>query len=423
MTIANSARSLQHERPAVTRTAVGADLQDRPQRCVERVEGGNHLVDATFHVPFKHRVRFTGDVLGGDAEVLLNCLEPLDERVRVMTIVDAGIAENVPGLRQKIDAFFTLHADRIESVDDIFELHGGEDCKNTPGVVDDLLARFNRLDLDRRNYVLVIGGGAVLDAVGYAAAIAHRGIRLIRLPTTTLAQDDSGIGVKNAVNLFEKKNWKGTFAVPWAVINDAALVATLPDRDFRNGFSEAVKVALLKDAEFFDDLCRDAAAIADRDMAPALDAIRRSAMWHLRHITEGGDPFEMLEARPLDFGHWSAHKLEAMTNFELRHGEAVAIGLAIDCLYSQAMFGFEDADRVIRCFQDLKLPLDHPALSRTDELMDGLEEFRQHLGGRLTITMVEAPGCPLDVHEIDNAVMLDAIHELQRRVGLSTVTP
>ena len=419
MTLAQTARSLPRNPLSVEPTAVGAGLTDGSGSCELREHKGNHLVDAEFQVPFRHRVRFTHDVLGEDADILLDCLEPRHQRVRVMAVVDAGIAAGVPGLRQKIDAFFTRHNDRLELVADLFELEGGEDCKNTPGVVDDLLARFNQLDLDRRNYVLVIGGGAVLDAVGYAAAVAHRGIRLVRLPTTTLAQDDSGIGVKNAVNLFDKKNWKGTFAVPWAVINDAALVSTLPDRDFRNGFSEAVKVSLLKDAEFFDDLCRDAKAIADRQMGPALEAIRRSAMWHLRHITEGGDPFEMLEARPLDFGHWSAHKLEAMTNFELRHGEAVAIGLAIDCLYSRTMFGFEDADRVIRCFQDLQLPLNHPALSRTEELMDGLEEFRQHLGGRLTITMVEAPGRPLDVHQIDSGVMLDSIRELQRRVGLN----
>ena len=91
----------------------------------------------------------------------------------------------------------------------------------------------------------------MLDAVGFAAAIAHRGIRLVRLPTTTLAQADSGVGVKNGVNLFGKKNWLGAFAVPWAVLNDTALLATLPDRDFVAGFSEAVKVALLKSPEVF----------------------------------------------------------------------------------------------------------------------------------------------------------------------------
>ena len=376
--------------------------------------------DVDFAVPFRHRLRFTGDVLGRDASVLLDCLEPAGERVKVMVILDGGVARGNRELEPAIHNLFRTHADRLELVDAPFLLDGGETCKNCPGVVDDLLARFNAADLDRRSYVMVIGGGAVLDCVGYAAAIAHRGIRLVRLPTTTLAQDDSGIGVKNAVNIFEKKNWKGTFAVPWVVINDARLLERLPDRDFRNGFSEAVKVSLLRDPAFFKELCDNAADIADRDMAAALSAIEQSALWHLRHITEGGDPFEAREARPLDFGHWSAHKLEAMTDFELRHGEAVAIGLAIDCIYSREMFGLPAADveRVIRCFEALQLPLSHPALSRTDELLAGLEEFRQHLGGRLTITMLRGVGQPLDVHEIDADVMEAAIRELQERVGL-----
>ncbi len=115
--------------------------------------------------------------------------------------------------------------------------------------------------------MVVIGGGAVLDAVGFAAAIAHRGIRLVRLPTTTLGQADSGIGVKNSVNLFGKKNWIGTFAVPWAVINDAALLGTLSDRDFICGFAEAVKVSLLKDAAMFGQLCSSAGEIRRRQSA------------------------------------------------------------------------------------------------------------------------------------------------------------
>jgi 3-dehydroquinate synthase len=373
--------------------------------------------DADFTVPFRHRLRFTGDVLGEDAEILLDCLHPVDSRVRLLVCVDAGVVEGAPGLLSRIEQFVARHDDRIEKVGPILKIEGGEGCKNDTAAVDAVLDAINSNDLDRRNYVMVIGGGAVLDAVGYAAAVAHRGVRLVRLPTTTLAQDDSGIGVKNAVNLFGKKNWKGSFAVPWAVINDAKLLETLPDRDFRCGFSEAVKVALLKDADFFDRLCQDAGRIASRDMGAALPAIETSALWHLRHITRGGDPFESLEARPLDFGHWSAHKLEPMTNFALRHGEAVGIGLAIDCLYSVQTQGLDPAvaDRVIGCLLDLRLPLDHPALDREDEILAGLEEFRQHLGGRLTITLIRSPGDPVDAHEIDDAVMRQCIRELRRR--------
>jgi len=245
-------------------------------------------------------------------------------------------------------------------------------------------------------------------------AIAHRGLRLIRFPTTTLAQDDSGVGVKNGVNLFQKKNWLGSFAVPWAVVNDASLLNTLSDRDFVCGFSEAVKVSLLKDPALFDRLCRDATRIATRDMDVAGPVIRSSAEWHLRHITRGGDPFEMLEARPLDYGHWSAHKLAAMTDFELRHGEAVAIGVAVDTLYSAAMFDLprSDAERVLKCLADLGMSLYHEALEDTATLFGGLEEFRQHLGGRLTLTMLHGVGRPFEVHDVDRRAMCRAIEEV-----------
>ena len=93
--------------------------------------------------------------------------------------------------------------------------------------------------------MVAIGGGAVLDAVGYAAATAHRGVRLIRVPTTVLSQDDSAVGVKNGINAFGKKNFVGSFAPPHAVLNDFDLLRTLQDRDWRAGISEAVKVALL----------------------------------------------------------------------------------------------------------------------------------------------------------------------------------
>ena len=378
---------------------------------VDGAGGTTRRYDVAFAVPFTHRVRFTADVLGADAPALLDVLHADGRPARVLFLLDAGVAAGAPGLPGRLLDFADRHRDRIALAGPVALVPGGERCKNDPAVLDDLLSRFNALDLDRRNYVVAVGGGAVLDAVGFAAAVAHRGIRLVRLPSTTLAQDDSGIGVKNAVNLFGKKNWKGSFAVPWAVVNDAKLLETLPDRDFRCGFSEAVKVSLLKEPAFFDRLCATATDIAARDPAASSYAIERSAYWHLRHIARGGDPFETREARPLDFGHWSAHKLEGMTDFRLRHGEAVGIGLAIDCAYSSMVHGLSDADarRVTDCLRDLRLPLSHPAVSRADELLDGLEEFRQHLGGRLTITMLDAPGRPIDVHEVDAGAMREAI--------------
>jgi len=374
--------------------------------------------DVDFSVSFTHRLRFTEDALGADSDVLADLLECSECSIpRVQFWLDEHVAAANPDLRQRLHTFARRYRSRVHVIGNPQMVPGGEAVKNDVHLLEQMLKVLNEADMDRRSYVVVIGGGAVLDAVGFAVAIAHRGLRLVRIPTTTLAQADSGIGVKNGVNLFQKKNWLGSFAVPWGVINDRTLLQTLSDRDFRSGFSEAVKVSLLKDAEFFTRILQHADSIAERGEV-SWSVIESSALWHLNHITAGGDPFEMLEARPLDYGHWSAHKLEAMSNFELRHGEAVAIGVAVDTVYSSLAHGLpvEDAERVLVAFERLGLLMGHPMLQQTDELFNGMEEFRQHLGGRLTLTMLKAIGQPIDVHDINRDLMKSAIQSVVDRV-------
>lgn len=381
-------------------------------------ETPSRSLDIPFVIPQTFRFRMTNDVLGDDGDVLLDLLEPSgDGRPKVIVFADASLIHSDHEFLSKLQKLLDRAEDRIQLVESPRVIGGGEPCKNDPSLIDGLLEHFHEYQLDRRSYVVVFGGGAVLDAVGYAAAIAHRGIRLIRLPTTTLAQADSGVGVKNAVNWFGKKNWKGTFAVPWGVVNDRALLQTLPDREFLSGFSEVVKVSLLKDVDAFRQIERDADEIRRRLEPATTRAIHQSVLLHLNHITGGGDPFEMLEARPLDFGHWSAHRLEPMTNYHIRHGEAVAIGVAVDTLYSRNAVGFPaaDAERVLSCLERLGLPVGHKLLSHADALLEGLEEFRQHLGGRLTLTLLEAIGKPVNKHEVEFSAMHDAIQEAAER--------
>lgn len=381
-------------------------------------------LDVSFSVPFVHRLRFTTDLLERDQHVLAEVLEPSGvQPARVQFWVDQHLRDAHPELKSRLHAFVRAHREQIMMPGNIQVVPGGEEVKNDVEILERMLKCIHAADLDRRSYIVVIGGGAVLDAVGLAAAVSHRGIRLVRVPTTTLAQADSGVGVKNSVNLFGKKNWIGTFAVPWAVIADAALLETLPDRDFVCGFSEAVKVSLLKSVECFEQICRDADRIRRREMPAAWPVIRRSAELHLQHITRGGDPFEMQEARPLDFGHWSAHKLETLSGFELRHGEAVAIGVAVDTIYSALVHGLplRDAERVLECLQRLGIPLAHPTMHDTERLFAGLEEFRQHLGGRLTLTMLRGLGNPIDVHEVDRERMLAAIEMVSQFARHSAV--
>lgn len=395
--------------------------------------------DIVFSVPQVHRLRTTWEVAGDDFAELLDVLHPSVESPtvtggdlsrsfveepdsatpqgvippRVVLWADQEVAR--ASSRVAVIAKRLSQSPRINWVGGPTLVPGGEAVKNSPDIIESLLAEINDSNLDRRSYIIAVGGGAMLDAAGYAAAIAHRGIRLVRIPTTTLAQADSGVGVKNAVNHFGKKNWVGTFAVPWAVINDAGFLTTLPQREFVCGFSEAVKVSLLKDADAFAAMCKNASRIAGRDMTVACRMIHASCEMHLHHITRGGDPFETLEARPLDFGHWSAHRLESMTDYSIRHGEAVGIGVALDCIYSTLVHGFPESDcrRVCKCLSDLGLPLWDDAADDFDQVLAGLEEFRQHLGGRLTVTMLRGVGDPINVHSIDDTAMREASRRLK----------
>jgi 3-dehydroquinate synthase len=252
---------------------------------------------------------------------------------------------------------------------------------------------------------MAIGGGALLDAVGYAAATAHRGVRLIRVPTTVLSQNDSGVGVKNSLNLFGKKNFIGTFSPPYAVINDFEFLRSLPDRDFRSGLAEAVKVALIKDAMFFQELEGATDGLNRRDSPSVEKVIYRCAELHLQHIA-GSDPFELGRSRPLDFGHWAAHKLEQLTDHRLRHGEAVAIGIALDSTYSHlvGMLSESDWHRILDLLLDLGFELDFSRFEMKD-LIGGLDEFREHLGGELTIMLLRTIGIGEEVHAIDQETL------------------
>ncbi len=375
-------------------------------------------LDVNFSVPQLLRLRCTRDCFADDWDQVLPLLKTDSAKARIQVWIDRSVVESNPTALRNLSIRISESDETIELVAPITLVDGGERIKNDPESIENIFRAIDRDGLDRRSYILVIGGGAVLDAVGYAAAIAHRGIRLIRFPTTTLGQADSGVGVKNAINAYGKKNWKGTFSVPWAVVNDQTLIANLPDRDFRAGFSEAVKVSLLKSPSAFRFLCEHSKAIANRDWNAVMPAIRSSVLMHLHHITHGGDPFEMQEARPLDFGHWSAHKLEHLTQFRLRHGEAVSIGVALDTVYSHLVHGLDlsDVHRTLKVLSDLGLPLFDSELAE-QAIFDGLEEFRQHLGGRLTVTMLKAVGQSINVHAIDQVAMRKAI-EIVREQSL-----
>jgi 3-dehydroquinate synthase len=379
------------------------------------------VLEYDIRLSFRFPVYFSRDVFASSNTVLLKAAPSAvaPKPARILFVVDAGVSQAHAGLIDAITRYCRDHAGALELAGPVLVIPGGEQVKNDPAATQEILRAISEASLDRHSYVAAVGGGAVLDTVGYAAAMAHRGIRLIRFPTTVLSQDDSGVGVKNGINAFGQKNYLGTFTPPFAVINDSTFLATLADRDWRGGLSEAVKAALIKDGAFFDLIEQHAPALKARDL-PAMEAIvRRSAELHLQHIATAGDPFEMGSSRPLDFGHWAAHKLERLTNHQVRHGEAVAIGVALDTTYSYLSGFLPEGDwkRVIALLGALGLAVYAPELSHhagdRPAVLRGLEEFREHLGGRLTIMLLKAIGVPFDAHEIDKGVMLGSIEVLK----------
>jgi 3-dehydroquinate synthase len=362
-----------------------------------------------FSVPYEYRVVFTRNAFDPNNTAFLEVLrgrEP-SKRHRAAVFVDDGVLDVLPDLPDAIRRYFAAHAASIELAGDPVPVAGGERVKNDPASIPTLLEHLVQRNIDRHSFAVAVGGGAVLDAVGCAAAVFHRGVRHVRFPTTVLAQDDGGVGVKNAVNAFGIKNLVGTFAPPFAVINDGAFIDHLPPREKRGGMVEAVKVGLIRDGAFFRWIEANAEGLA-RFTPALLDAlIERSAALHMRQITHGGDPFERGSARPLDYGHWSAHKLESLTRHALSHGEAVAIGVALDTRYSvlAGLLPEGEDDRVYALLVRLGLDLWHDMLASRDEtgrlmVLKGLEDFREHLGGELTVTLLEAVGRGIEVHEI-----------------------
>lgn len=382
----------------------------------------NTILEQTFSVPFRYPVCFTEDLFDPKNAILVDVLR--GERVpKVLFVIDSGVADSHPELIRQIKTYSETYQEVFTLAAEPMIVIGGEACKNDENLYQKIVEATHLYGIDRHSYIAVIGGGAVLDMVGFAAAISHRGIRLIRIPTTVLSQNDSAVGVKNSINAFGKKNYLGTFTPPNAVLNDFNFLKTLDDRDWRAGISEAIKVALIKDLSFFEWLEANAEGLAKREMAPMKEHIIRSAQMHMDHIS-GKDPFEFGSSRPLDFGHWAAHKLEKLSDFRVRHGEAVAIGIALDSTYSfvQGRISEEDLNRIIRLMKTLGFELFAPEL-QGENLIRGLKEFQEHLGGQLTIMLLEKLGKGIEVHEMDEELIhrsVDLLQSFQEKSDLIT---
>jgi 3-dehydroquinate synthase len=380
-------------------------------------------IDLPFSIPATHRICFTHGAFTPDNALLRELLESGGGR-RALVYLEEAVAEAWPELLELIQHYFSLSAITLQGV---YVKIGAEVCKASDDLVKDVWEQIEKHKIDRHSYVLAIGGGAFLDAVGFGAATAHRGVRLVRFPTTTLSQDDSGVGVKNGINAFGKKNWIGSFCVPYAVINDFDFLHSQSQDVCRLGLIEAIKVALVKDADFFDWIEENAQHLGALEKSALEECVKRSALWHARHITSGGDPFEMGSSRPLDFGHWAAHKLEQLSSFTLSHAAAVSVGLWLDVCYSvkASLLDVTSAQRIGRVLEIMGMPMFDDRLLHQNEqgeraVLAGLEEFREHLGGQLTVLLLRAPGQGVDVHEMNPTWICEAIDDMKEASMISS---
>jgi 3-dehydroquinate synthase len=373
-------------------------------------------ISCQFEVPYRFRVYFTEGLFDRGNDLLREVLrEGGERRERLLAVFDEAVVRANPAVIDDLTSY--LAQAKVDLVCSPVVFPGGEALKNQPMAVNEICALIERYKLSRHSFVVGIGGGALLDVAGFAAATAHRGLRHIRVPTTTLSQADGGVGVKNAINAFGKKNFIGTFAPPFAVINDSRFLETLSSAEKRAGYIEAIKVGLVRDADFFFEIEHMADALNRFDPAAIQRVVRRCAELHVQHIATSGDPFEQGSARPLDFGHWAAHKLEQLSGFRLSHGEAVAIGIALDVIYSReaGYLAPGEAARILALLNELEFSLFTPEMLDLDTLILGLDEFREHLGGELTITLLRGIGRGFEVHEVARPLVARAIEELRDR--------
>ncbi|MEE8399452.1 MAG: 3-dehydroquinate synthase [Desulfobacterales bacterium] len=401
-------------------------------RQTEKHLGGFPFEDyrQSFTVSFDYPVSFTRDLFHPTNNLLISVMDRPEEhrRHRIKVFVDDGVVRATPGIVERIEAYFQCRQDSVEPVGTIEIVPGGERQKDGWDLARRIMDNIAASHLCRQSYVIAIGGGSVLDIVGFAASLVHRGTRLIRIPTTVLAQNDAGVGVKNGIDDCGMKNFAGTFAPPFAVLSDYEFLRTLSDKYWLGGIAEAYKVAIIKDREFFDDLCRVSIKLRNRDEAAMEAVVKRCAISHLEHIRNSGDPFEFGASRPLDFGHWCAHKLELLSDYDIGHGQAVSIGIALDTHYAcqVGLISLHEQDAIIDALIKTGLPIwsDFLEMKAADgrlEILRGLDDFQEHLGGELHIALPNGIGQSVEVHKMDADIIAKTIAYLKQRASLTRI--
>lgn len=345
-------------------------------------------------------------------------------RLRVLALVDAGI----PGVREalvpRIMAWFVQHADAFELVKAPMVLPGGEASKGDGHLVDQLWECMAVQCLRRDTVVLCIGGGAFLDWTGFAAATARGGMRIVRVPTTSMGQAEAGVALRNCVNRFRRKDWAVVRALPWAVVNDPAFLPLQDPEASRLGLAGALRIALTRDAALFDLMEARAEAMRRNDWTALASVVERSAQLHRDQALAAAERFEHAGPQVVDLGGWVAHKLEQISGFTFPHGAAVAVGIAMDTIYSveKGLLAELDGGRILAVLRSCGFPcwsewLDDMGRGGRPLFLKGLEDFREQSGGPLRLTLLRGIGRASYVDHVDETAVLFCREHLRRLCG------
>ena len=378
-------------------------------------------LEVKFDLPCEYSVKFTRDIFGDGNGLLAETLgadgknEP-----QVLLAADRAVVEKTPGLGLKIGKYFKDRGIKLAAKP--YVVNGGEINKtNGMTTVRQITEVLADSGIGRDGFLIVIGGGAMIDAAGYAAATFNRGTRIVRVPTTLLMQCAGACLPSAGTNILNRKDASSVFTVPFASIVDFDFLKTLSAGQRGEGAAEAVKIAAAADAKFLAWIGENAQGISEGDDAALEELVRRSAALHVQALAKGKGATLRDAVRILESGLWSAHRIEALGRFRIPHGAALATGLCIDAAYSVAkgLVPEEDADLVgetlAKCGALNGIERIAPILERTDDILRGIEEFRQHTGG---LPLFPGPlGKAVPVESVDMERMKTIIQDLRKTCG------
>jgi 2-epi-5-epi-valiolone synthase len=333
---------------------------------------------------------------------------------RVILVVDGTLNQLYGNSLQNL---FTAPDRQVDTI--VLRLSEGE--KNLTALTE-LISSFENLAVRRRRDLIVaVGGGIILDIAGFAANIFRRGVPCLRIPTTLVGAIDAGIGVKNAVNFRQHKSRVGTYSAPYAVIVDPGFLSTLSDRQIRNGLSEALKIALVADPKLFELI-----------EAHGEDLIRSKLQSHSgNELVCRSIRAMLLELAPnlhernldrfADYGHTFSPIFEFALN-DVQHGEAVALDMALATALAAftRVLDWTTARRILVAQDHLGLPITRSDMT-LDMLVRGIQDARKHRGGRLRMPILRAIGDATFIDEVSEPVLSDALAFIQSWPVLSVV--